>query len=93
MPIDIETFETADEEFFWESDDSVAQEVFEFLAYNPNQAYTRQEIQSVLELRTFELLSALSSLELEGRIRHRGPYWAVAEGYERPEDHPPNQPA
>ena len=93
MPIDIETFETAEEEFFWETDECVAEAVFEFLAYNPNQAYTRKEIQSALELRTFELLSALSRLEHDGRIRHRGPYWAVQQGYERPEGNPPGRPA
>ena len=86
MPIDIEEFEDADDDFFRGSSELQFESVLNFLAYNPGKAYSRQEIQSSLGLTWIELVATLSRLEQRGLVRHKGQYWTVAEGYDPAEE-------
>ena len=85
MPIDMEEFETADDDFFRGGSEVEVNKVLEFLAFNPQKAYSRQEIQNALGMRTIELIFTLSRLEKEGLVRHKGEYWTVAESADVPE--------
>lgn len=91
MPIDIEEFEEADEDFFRGSSELQLESVLNFLAYNPEKAYSRQEIQSSLGLSWIELVASLSRLETQGLVRHKGQYWTVAEDYD-PEEESEDEP-
>ena len=82
MPIDIDEFEAASEADLQGRDTSLREAVIEFLAYNPNMAYSREELQSSLEVDAINLLHQLSVLERDGIVRHKGRYWAIAEDYE-----------
>ena len=82
MPIDIEEFEAAADEDLQEGAPPLRQAVLDFLAYNPEMAYTRAELQSSLEVDAIHLLHQLSRLEREGLVRHKGRYWAIADGYD-----------
>jgi len=82
VPIDIDEFEDAAEADLQDRDSSLHEAVIEFLAYNPNMAYSRREIQSSLEVDAINLLYQLSVLEREGIVRHKGRYWAIAEDYD-----------
>ena len=81
MPIDIDEFEAASEEELQGREASLREAVVEFLAYNPSMAYSREELQSSLEVDAINLLHQLSVLEREGLVRHKGRYWAIAEDY------------
>ena len=82
MPIDIEEFEAATEEELRGGEALLKDAVVEFLAFNPGMAYSREELQSSLEVDAIHLLHELSILERDGVVRHKGRYWAIAEGYE-----------
>ena len=88
MPIDIEEFEAATEDELRASETLLRDAVVEFLSYNPEMAYSRAELQSSLEVDAIHLLHQLSVLEREGLVRHKGRYWAIAEGYDGGPDHP-----
>ena len=83
MPIDIEAFETAPAEELRDETRPVRDSILEFLAYNPDQAYSRRELQASLDLDAISLLHALSVLEGEGLLRHKGHYWALGVDPER----------
>lgn len=82
MPIDIDEFEAATPEELRGDDRPVRDGVLEFLAYDPGMAYSREEIQSSLQIDAIHLLHELTQLEREGLVRHKGHYWAIADGYE-----------
>lgn len=82
MPIDIDEFEQADEDFFRGGSELQLESVLKFLAYNPDKAYSRQEIQSSLGLTWVELMASLSRLEKRGLVRHKGQFWTVAEDFD-----------
>lgn len=82
MPIDIEEFEAAEDDFFRGGSELQLESVLKFLAYNPNKAYARQEIQSSLDMSWIELVASLSRLEKRGLVRHKGQYWTIADDYE-----------
>jgi len=82
VPIDMEEFEAASEEDLQGNAVPLRDAVIEYLAYNPNMAYSRDELQSSLEVDAINLLHQLSLLEREGIVRHKGRYWAIAEDYE-----------
>lgn len=92
MPIDIKDFENSDEDFFRGEYALESQKVAEFLAYNPEKAYSRQEIQSTIELSTIGLLATLSRLEHEGLVRNKGQYWAIADDIDSVDDIPDSLP-
>ena len=85
MPIDIDEFEAASENELREREKPLREAVIEFLAYNPGMAYSREEIQSSLEVDAINLLHQLSSLEREGVVRHKGRFWAIAEDHDQDE--------
>ena len=82
VPIDIEEFEAATEEELQGGETLLRDAVVEFLAYNPDMAYSREELQGSLEVDAIHLLHQLTILERDGLVRHKGRYWAIAEGYE-----------
>ena len=82
MPIDIEEFESASEEELQGSPAPLRSAVLEFLSYNPGMAYSREELQSSLEVDAIHLLHQLSILEREGLVRHKGRYWAIGSDYD-----------
>ena len=82
MPIDIEEFEAATEDELRGGEELLRDAVVEFLAYNPGMAYSREELQGALEVDAIHLLHQLTILERDGFVRHKGRYWAIAEGYE-----------
>ena len=88
MPIDIEEFEAATAEELQGSATPLRSAVLEFLSYNPEMAYSREELQSSLEVDAIHLLHQLSLLEREGLVRHKGRYWAIDDGYEGGADLP-----
>lgn len=84
MPIDIDEFEDAHPEDLHETPAKQDEDqVFEYLAFNPRKAYSRNDIQSATGIRTIDLVGILSRLEREGLIRHKGTYWAVDPDFER----------
>ena len=80
VPIDIDEFESSSSEELQDDGQPVREAVLEFLGYNPDQAYSRDEIQTAVNVDGIALLHALSSLEREGLVRHKGRYWAIADG-------------
>ena len=92
MPIDIKEFELAEGDFFRGGSELQADKVLEFLAYNPEKAYSRREIQSALEMNIINLLATLCRLEHKGLVRHKGHYWAITEDIESPADIPDDGP-
>lgn len=80
MPIDIDEFESAAPDELEEGGRPVRVAVLEFLGYNPDQAYSREEIQTAVNVDGIALLHALSTLEREGLVRQKGRYWAIADG-------------
>jgi predicted HTH transcriptional regulator len=57
-------------------------DILQFLASNPEQAYTPKEIHEATEVTRNSVGVVLSRLENRGLVRHRGEYWAIAEGEE-----------
>jgi predicted Rossmann fold nucleotide-binding protein DprA/Smf involved in DNA uptake len=86
MPIDIDEFERAEDDFFRGGSELQLESVLKFLAYNPHKAYSRQEIQSSLGLSWVELMASLSRLEKQGRVRHKGQFWTVSEDFDPEEE-------
>ena len=82
MPIPIEEFEAATPEQLQADARPLPREVLEFLSYNPDMAYSRDEIQSAIEVDAIHLLHELTTLERQGKVRHKGRYWAIAPGYD-----------
>jgi predicted transcriptional regulator of viral defense system len=81
MPIDIDRFEQADKESLQgRSEPTNAEIILQFLASNPEQAYTPKEIHEATEVTRNSVGVVLSRLENRGLVRHRGEYWAIAEG-------------
>jgi len=80
MPIDIDQFEQADKERLQgRSEPTNAEIILQFLASNPEQAYTPKEIHEATEVTRNSVGVVLSRLEDRGLVRHRGEYWAIAE--------------
>jgi len=79
MPISIDEFETASEEGLGIADGTNADRVLEFLADQPENAFTRKEIQEASEINPGSIGVVLTRLEAKGLVRHKGKYWAIAE--------------
>lgn len=80
MPIEIDEFDAAPPGQLQDEARPVREKVLGFLAENPEQAYSRTELQATLNLDTITLLHELSLLEGEGLLRHKAHYWAIEEG-------------
>jgi predicted transcriptional regulator of viral defense system len=79
MPIDIERFEEDPVEELRASGRTNAEEILEFLASSPDQAYTPNEIHDATGVARGSVGVVLSRLEDRGLVRHRGEYWAIAD--------------
>lgn len=76
MPIDIDTFETTNEEELVRRGTN-AEQVLSFLAANPEQAFTPAEVAQETEVLHNSIGAVLSRLEDRDFVRHRGHYWAI----------------
>lgn len=79
MPIDIDRFEEGPETELRAGSRTNAEEILDFLASNPEQAYTPKEIYEATSVTRGSVGVVLSRLEEDGLVRHRGEYWAIAE--------------
>ena len=79
MPIDIDEFEAADPEQLFSSGPSTKSDVLEFLAFTPENAYTRQEIHAHSDSTLFEVASVLRDLEADGLVRNKARYWIITD--------------
>jgi len=79
MPIDIETFESSEEDSLQHSEETNADRVMRFLAAHPDQAFTQSEIRNATEVKAGSISVVLSRLEDRGLVRHKGTYWALGE--------------
>ncbi|WP_114576021.1 helix-turn-helix domain-containing protein [Saliphagus sp. LR7] len=82
MPIDIETFESSPENRLRNGGETNAERVMEFLAANPDRAFTQSEIRDATGVKAGSISVVLSRLEERGLVRHRGNYWALGEDEE-----------
>lgn len=76
VPIDIETFNTTDEETLIQQGTN-AEQVLALLAANPDQAFTPAEIATETEVLRNSIGAVLTRLEERDLVRHRGHYWAI----------------
>lgn len=79
MPIDIDEFESADSEHLVSRRRPLESDVLEFLAFNPEKAYTRKEISAEVDATLFELASVLSQLQADSLVRMKGSYWTITD--------------
>ena len=79
MPIAIDEFEAQPEELLALDESTQAYKVFEFLAENPDRAFTPKEISEETGVKKGSIGAVLSRLEDRGLLRHKGKYWAVVE--------------
>lgn len=80
MPIDINEFEAASpDDLRTDGEPAPSEVVLEFLAFSPNKAYSRDEIESATGITGLDLVEALSTLESDGHVRHKGNYWTMTE--------------
>lgn len=80
MPIDIEEFEQSDQENLRAGGPTNAERILSFLAENADRAYTPREIHDATGVARGSVGVVLSRLEDRGLVRHRGEYWAIADG-------------
>lgn len=79
MPIDIDTFETADPERLRAGGMTNAERVMRFLAAFPDKAFTQREIRTETGVKKGSISVVLSRLEDRDLVRHKGEYWALGE--------------
>ena len=77
MPIDIETFESSPADWLQQNKTTNADRVMQFLAANPDQAFTQSEIRDATDVNAGSISVVLSRLENRGLVRHKGTYWAL----------------
>lgn len=77
MPIDIEQFESRDEEALRAGGPTNAEVVLAFLAANDDQAFTPKEVHEATGLPRGSVGVVLSRLADRDLVRHRGEYWAI----------------
>jgi DNA-binding IclR family transcriptional regulator len=78
MPVDIDTFESVEEEALTRHETN-AEQVLSFLAANAEQAFTPAEIVERTDIARNSVGAVLSRLEARDLVRHRGHYWAIGE--------------
>jgi hypothetical protein len=74
MPIDIDTFER---ESAFESDETYAERILQFLGANDEQAFERDEIAEATGIDPNVVSAVLSRLKDRALVRHKAPYWAI----------------
>lgn len=75
MPIDIDTFDQADETELGEPTN--AERVLGFLVANDDQAFTPAEIAEGTGVKRTSIGTVLRRLEERSLVRHKGEYWAA----------------
>ncbi|MEE6210946.1 helix-turn-helix domain-containing protein [Salarchaeum sp. III] len=80
MPIDIELFEEGSTADLRAGGRTNAETILGFLGSSPDRAYTPKEIHEATDVARGSVGVVLSRLEDRGLVRHRGDYWAIAEG-------------
>ena len=79
MPIDIEEFESSDDEHLQHGGETNADRVLGFLAANPDKAFTQSEIRDATGVKAGSISVVLSRLEDRDLVRHKGTYWALGD--------------
>ncbi|MFB6181191.1 MAG: MarR family transcriptional regulator [Candidatus Nanohalobium sp.] len=79
MPIAIDEFESQPEKVLNLDESSQAYKVLEFLAENPDKAFTPKEIGRETGIKKGSIGTVLSRLEDRNFVRHKGKYWAIVE--------------
>ncbi|PSG99510.1 MAG: MarR family transcriptional regulator [Nanohaloarchaea archaeon SW_7_43_1] len=79
MPIAIDEFESQPEEILGLDKETQAYKVLEYLAENPDKAFTPKEISEETGIKKGSTGTVLSRLEDRNLVRHKGKYWAVIE--------------
>lgn len=81
MPVDFETYAPGDvdEAGLRLTTDSNAYEILRFLATHPGQGFTPKEIAEATDVPRGSVGATLARLEERDLVRHKQPYWAIAE--------------
>ena len=79
MPIDIETFESSSDDRLRSGGETNADRVMQFLAENPDKAFTQSEIRDATGVKAGSISVVLSRLENRDLVRHKGNYWALGD--------------
>ena len=77
MPIDIETFDDANDAEL--GTPTNAEQVLRFLSVNDDLAFTPAEIAAGAGIKKSSVGTVLRRLEARGLVRHRGTYWALGD--------------
>jgi DNA-binding IclR family transcriptional regulator len=80
VPIDIDRFEEDSAANLTASGRTNAETLLAFLADSPDKAFTPKEIHAATDVPRGSVGVVLSRLEDRGLVRHRGDYWAIADG-------------
>ena len=79
MPIGKDEFERTAEEDLRRDPNSQTMQILRFLAEHPDEAYTQSEIHESTGINQSSVGVALSRLETDSLVRHRGRYWRIGE--------------
>lgn len=79
MPIAIDDFESQPEEILGLGEGTQTYKALEFLAENPDKAFTPKEIAEETGIKSGSIGTVLSRLEDRNLVRHKGKYWAIIE--------------
>jgi predicted transcriptional regulator len=79
MPISINEFRSGE----LPSGPTIPEQVVTYLSANSDQAFTRAEIATALNVDANAVSTALSRLESRDLVSHKGKYWAITEDEER----------
>jgi DNA-binding IclR family transcriptional regulator len=79
MPISIDAFDDQPTDVLDLQSGTQPARILEFLAENPDHAFTQTEIHEATGIARGSVGAVLSRLEDRGLVRHRGRYWAIAE--------------
>ena len=79
MPISIDRFEDEPTDILDIKEGTQPHTILTFLAAKDDQAFTQTEMHEATDIPRGSVGVVLSRLEERGLVRHRGPYWAIAE--------------
>lgn len=79
MPVDFEAYAPDEDGGIRLSEGSNAYEILQFLAEHPGTGFTPKEVTEATGLARGSVGPTLSRLEENDLVRHKGPYWAIAE--------------
>jgi predicted transcriptional regulator of viral defense system len=78
MPISIDRFDEEPADVLDLQEGTQPYRILQFLAENSDRAFTQTELHEATGIKRGSVGSALSRLEDQGLVRHRGRYWAIA---------------